>query len=471
MNTSASTPLPSTRRRLAALALLLSAAALPALAQRIEIDPGPDVLAGEPLGIAVSGLAPGAEVTLRATRLAREFTGGQRVYAADASFRADAQGRIALATQAPLAGSYSGADVRGLLWSMQPVPDAKPESAPAADHVRLELRAGTQGKPGPVLAEQTLHLLPSLPAVGKRAAEPFAGAVFATLPGAVRRPALILLGGSEGGSLITRDAPVWASRGFAVLALPYYSPPGWGPNGPTPAELPSLPAAFADIPLERLQAARDWLAAQPEVDAARIGVMGTSKGAEFALLAAARMPWIRSVVALVPSDVVWEGWGPGVASGQRASFSWQGKPLPFVPYLGFEEEFAGIAQGKAVHVRRPQDRGRAAHPERVAPARIAVEDIAAPVLVAGSHDDQIWDSGGMAQNIAASRARAGRETVLLVYADAGHFIGGTGLSPTTQYNAGPMKSGGTPAANARAQAEVFARTAEFLRRTLGPMPQ
>jgi dienelactone hydrolase len=456
------------RRRIATIALLLCGLSQAALAQRFVLDPGAEVLAGEPLGIAITGLAPGAQVTLRATRLARDFTGGQRVYASEARFQANAQGRIDLATHAPLAGSWSGADARGLFWAMTPVPDAKPESAPPADHVLLQARAAAAD--GALLAEQTLHLRPSLAAVVKRPAEPFAGAVFATLPGATRRPALIVLGGSEGGSLVTREAPVWASRGYAVLALPYYSPPGWGRNGPTPPELPGLPTAFADIPLERLEAARTWLAAQPEVDAARIGVMGTSKGAEFALLAAARMPWIRSVVALVPSDVVWEGWGPGVAPGQRASFAWQGRPLPFVPYQGFDQELAGLAQGAPVHIRRPHDQGRAAHPERVPAARIAVEDIAAPVLVAGGGDDQIWDSGGMAQQIAARRARAGRETVLLVFPEAGHFIGGSGFAPTTQYNAGPMKGGGTPAANARAQAEVFTRTAEFLRRTLGPLP-
>ena len=76
--------------------------------------------------------------------------------------------------------------------------------------------------------------------VQRRKVDAFEGAVFASLPGETRRPALILLGGSEGGSAITHDAAAWASRGYAVLALPYYSPPGWGPTGPTPPELPSL---------------------------------------------------------------------------------------------------------------------------------------------------------------------------------------------------------------------------------------
>jgi dienelactone hydrolase len=435
-----------------------------AAAQKIDVQPSTDLLAGEPMAIVLSGLPPRGEVTVQATRQVEEPTGATRVYRAQARFVADAQGRIDLASAAPLAGSsYSGADLRGLFWSMTPAPAGI--EAPAPSHVRLQA-SSTDGKN---LADTTLHLRRALPAVQERKAEPFAGAVFASLPVGAnggKRPALILLGGSEGGSAITRHAPAWASRGYAVLALPYYSPPGWSPSGPTPGELPSLPPAFADIPLERLQAARDWLATQSEVDANRIGVMGTSKGAEFVLLAAARMPWIKAVVAMVPTDVVWEGWGPGVEPDTRSSFAWQGKPLPYVPYKDFAAEFAGFGTGADVKIRRPQDKGRAANPQRVPAARIPVEQITAPVLLAGAHDDQVWDSGSMAEAIHATRKAAGRETVLLVYRDAGHALGGPGLSPTTQYNAGPLKMGGTPEATARAQAEVFAKTVEFLARVL-----
>ena len=471
----------SSLRRCAVLAMTVLLAAS-AQAQRIDVQPGPDVLVGTPLQIVLSGVPPNSEVSLQATRRVVEFTGDLRAYSAQARFKADAQGRVDLATQAPLSGSYSGADVRGLFWSMLPAKDgaqdagqgtvqntaqgtAQDAAGASPQSVLLQARAAD----GALLAAQTMQLRPSAPAVQQRKAEPFAGAVFAALAGVQKRPALILLGGSEGGSAITRDAPVWASRGFAVLALPYYSPPGWGANGPTPAELPTLPAAFADIPIDRLQQARDWLAQQPEVDATRIGVMGTSKGAEFALLAGARMPWIMAVVAIVPSDVVWEGWGPGVEPGKRSSFSWQGKPLAFVPYQDFDQEIAGFATGADVRFRRPQDKGRAANPGRVTAARIAVQDIAAPVLVAGADDDQVWDSGGMARAIADARASAGRSTAVLVYPQAGHYLGGTGWAATTQYNAGPMKSGGTPEATARAQADVFSQTHEFLLRHLGPL--
>lgn len=452
---------------LTALLMLLAGAA--AQAQQITIKPATTVLAGEPVQIVLEGLPPRTEVTVQTLRQQREWSGRVRPYAASASFTTDADGRIDLATQPPDAGkpaSYQGADLRGLFWSMTPRAEVAGETLPPAGQVAIRVQRGEQ-----TLATQTLTLQHGMPEVRTRPVDGLAGAVFASLPttsgAGTRRPALILLGGSEGGSMITRDAPVWASRGYAVLAMPYYSPAGFGPNGPTAAELPTLPPAFADIPLERLEQARDWLAAQPDVDATRIGVMGTSKGAEFALSAAVRMPWIKAVVAMVPSDVVWEGWGPGVLPGQRASFAWRGQSLPFVPYKDFQQEFAGFATGEPVIIRRPQDKGRAANPERVAPARIAVENIAAAVMVVGAHDDQVWDSGSMAQAIATTRQQAGRDTVALVYREGGHALGGSGWLPTTQYNAGPMKMGGTPATAARAQAQAFEQTVAFLRRTLG----
>jgi dienelactone hydrolase len=457
-----------------------------AQAQAIAVSPSTTLLAGDPASIRITGLKPGAEVTVQSWRQVREYTGELKPYGAQAHLVADAQGHIALATAVPLPGSsYTEADLRGLFWSQQPEPAPAGVALPPEGQVllRVMLRVmprlpgasqavgHTGAHPAP-LAEQTITLRRAWPQVQSRPASHFVGAVFAHLPNTpgAKRPALIILGGSEGGSMITRDAPVWASRGYAVLALPYYSPPGWGPTGPTAQELPGLPEAFADIPLERLEEARAWLQQQPEVDATRIGVLGTSKGAEFALAAAVRMPWIRSVVAYVPSDVIWEGWGPGIEPGKRSSFSWKGQPLPFVPYQGFAEEFANIQRGEPVLFRRPQDRGRAAHPARVAPARIAVEDIAAPVMVIGAHDDQVWDSGGMAENIERARRAAGRETVALVYREGGHALGGAAWSPTTQYNAAPFKMGGTPASAAAAQADSFARVLAFLQRTLGPVP-
>lgn len=446
---------------------LLAALALGAAqAQRLQVEPAADVVVGTPLALRVAELAPGATVTLRSDRAARDWRGQPVLYRAEARFVADAAGRIDLAQAAPAAGSYQSADVQGLFWSASavhaPIPAGLGES-----QVQLSVRDGERELTALTLTLRRQHAQLQLTPVPE-----FPGAVLARLPGSVPRPALIALGGSEGGSLaVGRGAALLASQGFAVLALPYYSPGGWGPNGPTPPELPMLPAAFADIPLERLEQARDWLQQQPGIAGDRIGLHGVSKGAELALLAAVRMPWIRSVVAVVPSDVSWEGWGPGVEPGRRGSFAWRGQPLPFVPYQGFAQEMQGFSNGAGVRFLRPHEAGRAAFPQAVAAARIPVEDYAGPLLVIGGGDDQVWASGTMAQAIAARRQAAGRETLALVYPEAGHALSGPGWSPTTAYNAGPMKTGGQPAADGRAVADAWPKTINFLRRTLAPVPE
>lgn len=444
-------------------------AAFPLSAQTLSVLPAAEVVAGSPLHLSIAGARAGERLSLRASRLG---TGEPaRRFESRAEFEADGQGRVDLDRQAPVAGSYAGADPRGLFWAMQPV--AADAARPALDpdrpgEVLLELIQGEK-----TLQTLRLRLLPQAADVVVTQPAEFPGARFATQGGAAqggaaRRPALIVLGGSEGGSSAARSsAPLLASQGYAVLGLPYYSPPSWTAKGPVPPELPALPDSFVDIELSRLEQARDWLARQPGVDASRIGVYGVSKGAEFALAAASRMPWIKAVAAIVPSDVIWEGWGAQAPeAGQRSSFAWKGQALPFVPYQDFAAEFAGAGRGEAIHIRRPLDKGRAAHPERLAAARIEVEKIEAPVFLVGGGDDQVWDSAGMAQAIAAQRAAFKRPTVSLIYPQAGHALSGHGWSPTTVYNEGLMKFGGQPEADARAQGEAWPRLLDFLREAL-----
>lgn len=272
-------------------------------------------------------------------------------------------------------------------------------------------------------------------------------------------PAIVLLGGSEGGDWFARNqSKALLGEGYAVLGLPYYSPafPGM------PSRFPGLPEAFSSIPLERLATARDWLAAQPEVDRKAIAVMGVSKGAEFALAATSRIPGFAAVVAIVPSDVIWEGWGMGTKPGEPSSFSWGGKPLPFVPYLGMEAEFAKFGTSERPNLRKPQDSGRAANPDRVPAARIEVEKIAAPVLVAGGDKDEIWASGPMARSIGETRDRVGGlKTVTLTFQDAGHMLSGTGeqsTNPAFQFSDSDLA----------AQKQVWQATREFLAKHLKP---
>jgi dienelactone hydrolase len=438
-------------------------------AQQFSVSPASPILQGEPVTISLTGLPASQDVKIVAERIMTEWSSGKRVlYRAEATFAVGADGTLDISRVAPKQGSYKQADPRGLFWSMRPVPgEVAPERK--MQEVQLQARAITDNK---LIAEKVLTFVNALASVKTEPVDKFPGALFANQTsdskGKNKHPAIILLGGSEGGSEVTRGAAQLASYGFAVLALPYYSPAVWPSQK---AELPTLPAAFADIPIDRLNDARAWLQAREnvnaDVDAKRIAIYGTSKGAEFALLAGVHLPWVTSIVAVVPSDVVWEGWGPNIEPGKRSSFSLNGKPLPFVPYEDFAKEFMGFQTGDDVRIRRPQDKGRAANPVAAAAARIPVERIKAPVMLIAGQEDQLWNSAMMAHNIAERRAEAKLETVSLIYTDAGHAIGGTGYNPTTQYDASPRKVGGTPEGNARAQADAWPKTIAFLKRTLG----
>lgn len=411
-------------------------------AQHMGAWPSADVLYGEEVQITLVDLPPSIELEIDAERSMNP--GGPpgtdiRVYKSSARFATDASGSLNLASTAPLSGSYSGVDPMGLFWSMRATSevgriDRYPE-------VRLTARIG--GKP---IATATVNLHGWTPEVRTENVAAFPGALFASLPGSEARPALILLHGSDGGTGMGRVmAPMFASRGYAVLSLPYYSPPDQSGH----REIEALPGAFADIPIERLEHARAWLAKKAGVDARRIGLWGYSKGGEFALLGAAHFPWIRSVVASVPSDVVWEGWGPGVFKGTRPGFSFRGKPLPFVPY---------DYSRPSLTFRTFMDDGRAKHPGRAAAARIKVERFKGDVLVAGSAQDTIWPSAQMAQNVAERRAEAGLPTTLLLFADAGHGLTGDPFYPK-----------GTDAASqaeSKAQRRMWKETFAFLERTL-----
>ena len=90
------------------------------------------------------------------------------------------------------------------------------------------------------------------------------------------------------------------------------------------------PAGICETPLETFRPALDQLAALSD----HLAVIGTSKGAEAALLLGARDRRIRAVAALSPSSVVWANVGSGLDGKQepyRSSWTEAGQPFPFVP--------------------------------------------------------------------------------------------------------------------------------------------
>lgn len=434
----------------AACALLSSAGQ--AGAQSFQIEPAGHVLQGQPVAVRLADVAPGTSVEISAER---RFGRPPLLYASSARFVADATGTIDLTTAVPVEGSYDAADAAGLFWSMTPTDRAAPENWTSSE-VRLSARIGEA-----VVATVTTGLIGARADVVIDDIPDFPSARLYRLPGGAPRPVIVVLHGADGGTGASeRFGPKLASLGYAVVGLPYYSP-DWGEYAP-PKAIADLPGSFIDIRIDQIAELRNWLQTRPEVDANRIALFGGSKGAEFALIAASKYPWLTSVVALAPSDLVWEGWGLEMveAEGTRSSFSFEGLPLPFMPYVGFVD---GLLAGPEADLLKIHDDGRAAHPDREADARIRIEAFPGPVMLVAGDADSEWRSGQMARNLAAARERAGLETALLVYPDAGHDISGDGWAPTI---VGIERGGGSAGANARAQADAWPKILNFLERTL-----
>lgn len=405
-----------------------------------------DISVPTPDPIIVSGLASDQQVDLESRRV----TADGSIVTASATFQADKQGMVNTAIQAPLGGSYGGVDPLGLFWSAtKPLEASKIQ--PAAGRVDIALRSG-----GLLIATTSARTGPDPASLVVEEKSPFPGAIVVRPNDRRRHPVLIVLGGSEGGDSTARVfAPLFAAQGYLVVGLPYYAP-DYGQA----KRIAGLPSSFTDIPVDRLVAVRAWLGKHPNADARSIGLWGASKGAEFAAIAAARYDWLKAVVLIVPSDVVWEGWGG--RGDPTASFSIGGKPLAFVPYLGMELEFARLGRGERMELTRAHRAGRAAYPERISAARIALDRFSGAVMVVGGRDDRIWPSGEMAEAIARSRAARGLQTVSLVYDRVGHALAGPGTEPAK----GLDGNGGEAPAIARARIEAWAATARFLDRYL-----
>ncbi|MGN6612324.1 MAG: acyl-CoA thioester hydrolase/BAAT C-terminal domain-containing protein, partial [Angustibacter sp.] len=187
-----------------------------------------------------------------------------------------------------------------------------------------------------------------------------------------------MLGGSSG-RIDAARARLLAQHGALAESIRWFGGPGQSPG------------TFA-VPLETFQARVELLTRECD----RVVVVGTSFGAEAALVTAAHTPRVDAVGAFAPSDVVWAGATP--QGRQESHWTLSGRPLPFVPF----DETAEPAGDPPSFVPVYQQSRRAA-PDAVRAAAIAVERIPTVLCVAGG-DDQVWPSVAHAEAIRARRA-------------------------------------------------------------------
>ena len=232
--------------------------------------------------------------------------------------------------------------------------------------------------------------------------------------------ALVLAGSS--GRVDEARAGLFASHGVLAESIQWFGGPGQHP-GPW------------EIPLETFRERVDALATECD----RVVLVGTSFGAEAALATASSTPRVGAVIAFAPSDVVWAGVTPD--GRQTSHWTLHGTPLPFVAFEEALEPDDDPPSYCGLYLR-----SRAAAPESVVAATIAVERIPTVLLVAGGND-LVWPSVLHAEAISRRRASFGLETTLLTDEEAGHR---TILPGEPVVNGGGrMRRGGTVEADRR----------------------
>jgi uncharacterized protein len=135
-------------------------------------------------------------------------------------------------------------------------------------------------------------------------------------------PGIIVMGGAGGGlSSANAVGSLLAEAGYAALALAYFG-------------IEDLPTRLEEIPLEYFKRAIDYMRSHPSVEPSKIGLIGTSKGGEGALLVSATYQEVGAVVAYSPSHVVFQGIAETGLKETIPKSSWtlDGKPVPFVPF-------------------------------------------------------------------------------------------------------------------------------------------
>lgn len=237
---------------------------------------------------------------------------------------------------------------------------------------------------------------------------------------------VLVLAGSSG-RVDDERARLLAEHGALAMSVRWF-----GGEGQQPAPY--------EVPLETFTECLDALAGESD----RLAVVGTSFGAEAALLLAAADPRVAAVVVFAPSSVVWAGVapdGPGGEPRQTSHWTRRGTPLPFVPF-----DDTWVPDGDPPAFRGMYVASLTARPDLVARAAIPVGDIAGQVVLVAGGDDRVWPSVAFAEDVSERRRTAGRGTTVVTLPSAGHRTVLPGESPVT---AGVvMQRGGSPEADA-----------------------
>ena len=224
----------------------------------------------------------------------------------------------------------------------------------------------------------------------------------------VEGPMVAVLSGSKGG-YIQSDHPMVRDllfAGFRVASMAYHGATG-------------TPDHLREISIDAVANRIAELGRAAGVGEGCVGVLGVSKGAELTLLLASLSGVGDVHVAATPSDVVWQS--SQTTFRRRSSWTRNGEPLPFVPYLRFSRAtltaLRDVKRAGALH------EASLRKADNLEAARIPIERATTPVLALAGSEDALWPTQAMMERMIArlDTDKPGHRVTLKSY-PTGHYI-------------------------------------------------
>jgi dienelactone hydrolase len=214
---------------------------------------------------------------------------------------------------------------------------------------------------------------------------------------------VLVLSGSSG-RIETDRCRMLASHGVAAASIRYFG----GPGQPGEARL---------VPLETF----DDVLADLHARYQRLVVLGTSWGAQAALLLGTMHTEIDAVVGISPTYVSWAGLSD--ERPQRSSWTLRGEQVPFVPFDDEAiEDAVKEADGALPSFCEAYLSALEKYADRVPAATIPVERIAGEVVLVAGGGDALWPSVLAAEAVRRRRTAHGLETIVVTHPHAGHRV-------------------------------------------------
>ena len=238
--------------------------------------------------------------------------------------------------------------------------------------------------------------------------------------GETPRALIIFLGGTEGGYWAGPLFWQFVNEGYSTVSIAYHGIEG------TPDQLVGRPLEPVFDTVSQVIAANHH-----DGDGCAI-IIGTSKGAELALLLAAYetelnhsdRKFVDGVIALAPSHVVWQA--PHIRFDRRSSWSLAGEEMAFAPYPWLSSGIAAAFSDIRMTRRLLLDGLRNEAAENS--ARIPAERIDVPTVLYSSPGDPVWPADIMAERLIARLEETSGQHALvhrsltLSETDNAHFI-------------------------------------------------